>query len=70
MTFLEARREFERRYFERLLMAHGGRVARVAAAAGITWKHCYRILHRLGLADKWVKKLSDPMQMRQIRRAA
>jgi DNA-binding NtrC family response regulator len=41
--------DFERRYFEALLRAHGGKVARAAEAAGLDRRYLYRLLRRHGL---------------------
>jgi DNA-binding NtrC family response regulator len=40
--------EFEHRYLERILEAHGGVVTRAAAASGIARRHFHRLLHRSG----------------------
>lgn len=49
-TFSDARQQaiaaFERTYIDEVLSAHGGRVSRAAAAAGITRAYLYRLLHR------------------------
>ncbi|AUX23391.1 ATPase AAA [Sorangium cellulosum] len=44
--------DFERRYFEALLAAHGGKVSRAAAAAGLDRRYLYRLLHRHGLGPE------------------
>ena len=41
--------EFEREYVERILQAHGGKVAQAAAAAKVGRVHLYRLMRRLGL---------------------
>jgi DNA-binding NtrC family response regulator len=41
--------EFERQYLDALLRAHGGKVSRAAAAAGLDRRYVYRLLHRHGL---------------------
>jgi two-component system, NtrC family, response regulator GlrR len=41
--------DFERRYFEALLRAHDGKVARAAEAAQLDRRYLYRILSRLGI---------------------
>jgi two-component system, NtrC family, response regulator GlrR len=42
-------RELERRYLERLLLAHGGNVSAAARAAGVDRVHLHRLLARIGL---------------------
>jgi two-component system response regulator GlrR len=44
--------EFERAYVERLLQAHGGKVAQAAAAAKVGRVHLYRLMRRLGLGTR------------------
>lgn len=47
--YREAREEFERRYFERLLASEGGSMSRVAERSGLERTHLYRKLKALGL---------------------
>jgi DNA-binding NtrC family response regulator len=44
--------DFEREYVERLLRAHGGKVAAAAAAAKVGRVHLYRLMRRLGLGPR------------------
>jgi two-component system nitrogen regulation response regulator NtrX len=47
--YREAREDFERRYFERLLASEGGSMSRVAERSGLERTHLYRKLKALGL---------------------
>jgi len=47
--YREAREDFERRYFERLLVSEGGSMSRVAERSGLERTHLYRKLKALGL---------------------
>jgi len=47
--YREARDEFERRYFERLLASENGSMSRVAERSGLERTHLYRKLKALGL---------------------
>jgi len=47
--FRDAREQFEREYFERLLAASGGNVTEAARRSGISRRHFYEKLHELGL---------------------
>jgi len=47
--YREAREDFERRYFERLLESEGGSMSRVAERSGLERTHLYRKLKALGL---------------------
>jgi two-component system nitrogen regulation response regulator NtrX len=47
--YREAREDFERQYFERLLASEGGSMSRVAERSGLERTHLYRKLKALGL---------------------
>jgi len=51
-TFREARERFERQYFERLLAASRGNVAEAARRSGISRRHFYEKIERLGLEPR------------------
>jgi DNA-binding NtrC family response regulator len=52
LGYQEARRQFEVRYFTRLLETHGGNVQRAAEAAGLHRTTLYEKLAKMGLTPK------------------
>jgi DNA-binding NtrC family response regulator len=50
MTYREARRAWERQYFQALLFESGGNMLKAAAACGIHRTDFYKRLDRLGIA--------------------
>ena len=51
-SFREARDRFEREYFERLLEASGGNVGEAARRAGISRRHFYEKIEKLGIVSR------------------
>lgn len=48
-TFVTARRDFERDYFEKLVALTGGSKSKMAAVSGLHRTAVYKLMRRLGL---------------------
>jgi len=57
-SFREARERFERQYFERLLKANGGNVTEAARQSGISRRHFYEKIEKLGIQQQQLGRSS------------